>query len=67
MTRLYNNQQKKTCKIVAVPADHRAKLKEKEKRDKYLDLAWELKNYGIWKWQLIQLWLMLLVQSPNDI
>ncbi len=45
-----NNQQKKKkkkiCKIVdfAVPADHRIKLKECEKRDKYLDLARELKK-----------------------
>ena len=52
-TRPYNNQQKKkkkkekkTWKIVdfAVPADHRIKLKECEKRDKYLDLARELKK-----------------------
>ena len=46
-TRSYNNQQKKRiCKIVdfAVPADHRIKLKECEKRDKYLDLARELKK-----------------------
>ena len=47
-TRSYNNQQKKKkiCKIVdfAVPADHRIKLKEYEKRDKYLDLARELKK-----------------------
>ena len=28
----------------AVPADHRVKLKEYEKKDKYLDLAWELKK-----------------------
>ena len=37
-----NNQQKKrTCKIVnfAVPADHRVKLKECEKKGEYLDLA----------------------------
>ena len=36
----------KFCKIVdfAVPADHRMKLKECEKRDKYLDLARELKK-----------------------
>ena len=27
-----------------VPADHRIKLKECEKKDKYLDLARELKN-----------------------
>ena len=34
------------CRIVnfAVPADHRVKLKESEKRVKYLDLARELKN-----------------------
>ena len=37
----------------AVPADHRVKLKESEKKDKYLDLAKELKNYGTWKWRLI--------------
>ena len=28
----------------AVPADHRLKLKESEKKDKYLDLARELKK-----------------------
>ena len=53
-TRPYNNQQKKKkkrkkkriCKIVdfAVPADHRIKLKECEKKDKYLDLAREWKK-----------------------
>ena len=39
-------KKKRTCKIVdfAVPADHRIKLKECEKRDKYLDLARELKK-----------------------
>ena len=45
---LINNHQKKkkkrTYKIVtfAVPADHRIKLRECEKKDKYLDLAREL-------------------------
>ena len=46
-TRLNNNHQKKrSCKIVyfAVPADHRIKLKECEKKDKYLDLGRELKK-----------------------
>ena len=46
-TKPYNNQQKKrTCRIVdfAVPADHRIKLKESEKKDKYLDSARELKK-----------------------
>ena len=45
--RLYNNQQKKrTCKIVdfAVLVIHRVKLTEREKKDKYLDLARELKK-----------------------
>ena len=34
------------CKIVdfPVPVDHSIKLKECEKKDKYLDLAWELKK-----------------------
>ena len=56
-TRSYNNQQqkKKTCKIVdfAVPADHRIKLQECEKRDKYLDLARELKKIWIMKVTII--------------
>ena len=52
-TRPYNNQQKKrNCKIVdfAVPADHRIKLKECEKKDKYLDLARLLKK--LWNMQV---------------
>ena len=40
------NKKKKTCKIddFAVPADNRIKLKECETKDKYLDLARELKK-----------------------
>ena len=40
------NKKKRTCKVVDfdVPADHRIKLKESEKKDKYLDLARELKK-----------------------
>ena len=43
---IYQQQKKRTCKIVdlPVPADHRIKLKESEKMDKYLDLARELKK-----------------------
>ena len=43
---------KRTCKIVdfAVPVDHRIKLKECEKKDKYLDLARELKK--LWNMQV---------------
>ena len=36
--------------IIAVPADHRIKLKKCEKRDKYLDLARELKK--LWNMQV---------------
>ena len=40
------NKKKKICKIVdfAVVADHRINLKKSEKKDKYLDLARELKK-----------------------
>ena len=43
---IIKKKKKKICKIVdfAIPADHRIKLKEREKRDKYLDLARELKK-----------------------
>ena len=47
MIRLNNSQWKKrTCRIVdfAVTADHRVKLKESEKKDKYPDFARELKK-----------------------
>ena len=53
-TRPNNNQQKKKRigKIVdfAVPADHRIKLKECEKKDKYLDHSRELKK--LWNMQV---------------
>ena len=41
-----NKKKKRTCKIVdfVVLADHRIKLKESEKKDKYPDLARELKK-----------------------
>ena len=41
-----NKEKKRICKIVdyAVPVGHRIKLKECEKKDKYLDLARELKK-----------------------
>ena len=40
------NKRKRICKIVyfAVPPDHRINLKENGKKDKYLDLARELKK-----------------------
>ena len=43
---LINKKKKRTCKLVdfAVPADHRVKMKENEKVDKYLEVARELKK-----------------------
>ena len=40
------NKKERTCRIeeFAVPADHVVKLKECEKRDKYLDFARELRK-----------------------
>ena len=40
------NKKMRICKTVefAVPADHRINLKESEKKDKYLDLAREIKK-----------------------
>ena len=45
-------KKKRICKIVdfAIPADHRIKLKECEKKDKYLNLARELKK--LWNMQV---------------
>ena len=54
-SRLNNNQQKLELVDFAVPADRRMKLKEFEKKDKYIDLARELKNHGTCRWQLYQL------------
>ena len=39
----------------AVPANHRIKLKKCEKKDKYLDLARELKKLWIMKVTMIQI------------
>ena len=41
----------RTCRIVdfALSVDHKVKLKESEKNDKYLDLARGLKKFETWK------------------
>ena len=46
------NKKNRYCKIVDfdVPADHRIKLKECIKKDKYLNFAWELKK--LWNMQV---------------
>ena len=53
---IINKKKKRICKIFdfAVPADHRMNLKESEKKDKYLDLARELKK----------LWNMIVTRVP---
>ena len=62
-----NNKKLANCGLCCPGWPHRIKLKENEKKDEYLDLVRELKkNCGTWKWQLYQLWLVLLVQSPKD-
>ena len=52
---IINKKKKRTCKIVhfAVPADHRMKLKECEKKDKYLGLARGLKKLWNMKMTII--------------
>ena len=57
-TRPHNNQQKmRIFRIVrfAVTTDNRVKVKESEKKDKYIDAAGDWKNCGTWKWRLCQL------------
>ena len=39
----------------AVSADHRTKLKECEKRYKYLDIAEELKKQQLWNMKVIEI------------
>ena len=50
---IYRPKQKKkrTCRIddFAVTADHGVEIEDNDKRDKYLDLARELKK--LWRWQ----------------
>ena len=38
-----------------VLADHKVKVKESKKRDKYLDFVWKLEKYGTWRWPWYQL------------
>ena len=58
----------------AVPADHRIKLKGSEKKDKYFDLAREMKNLWIMKVKIIPVVICILgtatkglVQGMEDI
>ena len=58
--KINNKKKKKICKIVdfAISADHRIKLKECEKRDKYLDLARELKK-KLWNMKVTIILIMI--------
>ena len=63
------NKKMRTCQVVdfAGPANHRVKLKERwEEGWGASTLLGNWKNYGTWRWQLYQSWLVLLVQSPKD-
>ena len=65
-TRPYDNPQKKrTCKImdIAVPADHRVKLKESEKKDKYFDLTRKLKKL----WNIIVNFIPIIIGAPDTV
>ena len=51
----------------AVPADHRLKLKENEKNDKYLDLAWKLKKLWNMKVTIIPIVIDALGTAPEGL
>ena len=56
------NKLKNGCRVdFAVPGDHKVKIKESKNRDKYLDLAWELK-----KMLNIRMMEILIVVSPFE-
>ena len=61
---IINKKKKRICKFVdfAVPADHRIKLKEYERKINTSTLQENWKNSGTLRWQLYQLWLVLLIQ-----
>ena len=49
----------------AVPADHRVKLKESKKRDKYWGLAWETSDAIVTLITGIEQFLSLLMHTPE--
>ena len=64
---IVKKKKKRTSQIVdlTVPADYRIKLKESEKRDKYLDLARELKK-KLWNMKVTVI-PILLVQGQEEL
>ena len=63
------NKKERTCQLVdfAVPADHRVKMKENEKMDKYLDLARELKKLWNMKVKMISIVVGALGMVPKSL
>ena len=59
------NNKMRICKIVnfAVPADHRVKLKESEKKDKYHDLDRELKN----RWDMNVMFILIIIGALGTV
>ena len=47
----------------AAPADHRVKIKENEKSDKYLNLVWELKKL----WTMRMTIVLIVIDAPGTI
>ena len=66
---IINNNKKRICKIVdfAVPADYRINLKESEKKDKYLDLARELKKLWNMKVTIVPIVIGALVTITKEL
>ena len=66
-----NNQQKKenlqNCRLCCPSwSQKKAEIVKRKISSWTLQGNWFKKTYGTWKWQLYKLWLVLLVQSPND-
>ena len=60
-------KQKRTCHLVnfAVEVDHKVKIKENEKIDKYLDLARELKK--LWNRKVVVISISILGTDPKGL
>ena len=57
---------KKNCKLVdfAIPVDHKMKIKENGKTDKYLDLVKELKN--LWNMKVMVILIVILANHSEN-
>ena len=51
----------------AIPVDYRVKIKESEKSDKYLDLAWELRKLWNMKVMVIPTVIFMLGTVPKGL